>query len=181
MIRGLTVENGAVANIAKFNTVDDLFDGWQVAAEGVAIGDVDNGDGTFSKPQVEQTEAEQLAAAKQAARQRIDTAKLAAQEGGIDHVGHRWDTDSRSQALLTGAIVSVNAGIPLPGGFEWTSADDTDVPMDGPALVALGAAVMAHVNTRHAKARALKKQIDAVELTTTLEDAIAQIDAIVWE
>ena len=46
-MRGLIIKNGIVDNIAKF---DEIPEGWIEAPDGVAIGDIDNGDGTFSRP-----------------------------------------------------------------------------------------------------------------------------------
>lgn len=46
-MRGLICENEKVVNIAKFK---DLPEGWVKAPERAAIGDIDNGDGTFSAP-----------------------------------------------------------------------------------------------------------------------------------
>lgn len=48
-MRGLKVKNGIVENIAIF---DDIPNGWIVAPDGVGIGWTDNGDGTFSSPQL---------------------------------------------------------------------------------------------------------------------------------
>lgn len=54
MIRGMLIENGVVVNVAVFETVDDLFDGWVEVADRVNVGPgyIDNGDGTFSAPPV---------------------------------------------------------------------------------------------------------------------------------
>ena len=54
MIRGMTVKNGVVANIAEFKAEKDLFEGWQLAPKGVAIGDIDNGYGAFKPPEIEE-------------------------------------------------------------------------------------------------------------------------------
>lgn len=49
-MRGLTVENGKVDNIAIFK---ELPDGWIACPDGVGMGWTDNGDGTFSPPFVD--------------------------------------------------------------------------------------------------------------------------------
>ena len=48
---GLKIKNGVVDNAAVF---DELSDGWIEAPEGVGPGWIDNGDGTFSEPVIEQ-------------------------------------------------------------------------------------------------------------------------------
>lgn len=115
-------------------------------------------------------------------RVQITVARDAAINGGISHAGYDWDTDDVSRGYLTGAVVNINAGIPLPEGFSWTAADDSDVPMDASGLIALGAAVTLHVNTQHVKSRILKARIKAVGIPEggTIDDAAAALDLITW-
>lgn len=49
-MRGLFVKNGLVNNIAKFIDGVELPESWVEVPGGVAIGDIENGDGTFSRP-----------------------------------------------------------------------------------------------------------------------------------
>ena len=51
-MRGLQVKNGVVDNVAEFDSLNDLFNGWIEAPDGVGIGWTDAGDGTFSEPVV---------------------------------------------------------------------------------------------------------------------------------
>ena len=52
MVRAMIVINGAVENVAVFETEADIFDGWTVCPDGVGPGFTDNGDGTFSPPEI---------------------------------------------------------------------------------------------------------------------------------
>lgn len=46
----MTVTNGIVSNIAVFDQGADVPDGWLSVPDGVGIGYIDNGDGTYSDP-----------------------------------------------------------------------------------------------------------------------------------
>lgn len=61
MIKGALVENGVIVNIAKFENSDDIFDGWVSVEDSSAIGDIDNGDDTFSKPEPTEEELKRIA------------------------------------------------------------------------------------------------------------------------
>ena len=64
-MRGLIVVSGIVDNIAIFDTLPS---GWVIAPDGVGIGWIDNGDGTFSAPPVPAPTADELAAIERAWR-----------------------------------------------------------------------------------------------------------------
>lgn len=115
-------------------------------------------------------------------RQEITVARNIAIRSGVSYASYDWDTDDLSRGYLTGAITSINAGIPLPDGFTWTAADDSEVPMDAAGLIALGAAVTLHVNAQHVKSRQLKAQIEAVEIPEngTIDDALTDLELITW-
>jgi len=66
------------------------------------------------------------------------------------------------------------AGVPLPEGFTWRAADNSDHAFDVSDLVGLAAAMIAHGYAQHLKARALKAAIDAAQTA----EAVA---AVVWE
>ena len=65
---GMIVENGTVSNIAVFETDSIMPSGWKTAPDGVAIGDIENGDGTFSKPAYQDPTLEQIEKAERAWR-----------------------------------------------------------------------------------------------------------------
>ncbi len=56
---GLKIKNGVVVNAGVFDKVPS---GWIEAPDGVGIGWIDNGDGTFSAPPVPAPTADELAA-----------------------------------------------------------------------------------------------------------------------
>lgn len=111
--------------------------------------------------------------AKEIKRQEINEYRDAQQSGGVLHNGYMWDTDTKSRDLLTGAIAGFQAGVPMPVDFAWTTADNQDIPMDMTALVALGGAVLAHVNTHHAQARAKKTALELLTDETSVNNSIA--------
>lgn len=49
-MKGLIVKDGIVQNVAEFDTPDELFEGWQIAPEGVGIGWTEDEEGSFSPP-----------------------------------------------------------------------------------------------------------------------------------
>jgi len=111
--------------------------------------------------------------AKDAKRTRINAAALAAIDAGFEHDGHVFDSDARSQTNIIGTANAVGAGIPLPEGFTWRTKDNENVPMDGTAIIALGAALLQHVNTQYAISWQLKADIEAAKTPE-------ELDAIRW-
>lgn len=114
-----------------------------------------------------------LVEAKEAKRAQINAATLAAIDAGFEHEGHVFDSDARSQTNIIGTANAVGAGIPLPESFAWRTKANENVPMDGPGIIALGAALLQHVNAQYAVSWQLKADIEAA---TTPE----QLDAIRW-
>jgi hypothetical protein len=92
---------------------------------------------------------------------------------GFTYDGHTYDSDLISRTNIIGTAAGVNSGIALPAGFTWRTKDNQNVPMDGSGVIALGAALLVHVNTQYATSWALKAQVAAVENPPDL-------DPIVW-
>lgn len=103
----------------------------------------------------------------------ITAASLAAIEAGFEFAGHRYDSDLISRTNIIGTATGVQAGIALPEGFTWRTSDNQNVPMDGAGVIALGAALLQHVNQQYAVSWQLKAEIEAA---TTAED----VAAITW-
>lgn len=99
----------------------------------------------------------------------INGACLAAIDGGFEHDGHTYDSDERSKSNIIGTATGVTAGLPLPDGFTWRSHDNQNVPMDGPGVIALGAALLQHVSTQYAISWQLKAEIEAATTPEKLE------------
>ncbi|WP_157664832.1 DUF4376 domain-containing protein [Bordetella genomosp. 9] len=111
-----------------------------------------------------------LESVKQTQAERITEACLRAIDSGFDYGGHRYDSDLVSRTNIIGTATGVQAGIPLPAGFTWRTSDNENVPLDGPGVIALGAALLQHVNQQYALSWQLKAQIEAA---TTAEEVAA--------
>ena len=107
--------------------------------------------------------------AKAAKRTEITAACLTAIAAGFTYDGHAYDSDDQSRQNIIGTAAAVANGVALPTGFTWRTADNQDVPMDGPGVIALGAALLAHTQAQYSTSWALKAQIDAAQDNTTVE------------
>lgn len=92
---------------------------------------------------------------------------------GVVFNGYQFDSDTLSVQRLTAVAAAVGAGIPLPTGFTWRSAANVDVPMNGTAIIALLATMMAKADEIYKTSWAKKRQ---VEVATTE----AEVNAVVW-
>lgn len=115
------------------------------------------------------TAEDKLEQAKIDKQAEINAAALKAIDAGFEHDGHVYDSDSRSQTNIIGTANAVQSGIPLPEGFTWRTQANVDVPMDGPGIIALGAALLAHVNECYATSWALKAEVDTATSVSDLE------------
>jgi len=108
-----------------------------------------------------------------------DVARFANVDATIGGISHSWQADASSLALLNGAVSLAQAGGALPP--VWRTADNINVTIATLAdLVAIADAISTQTNNAYAKSWTLKGQIDAVTITTTEADAIAQVEAVVW-
>lgn len=80
--------------------------------------------------------------------------------GGLTFEGHRYDSDEAGRANVTAVIAAVSAGISLPANFTWRTANNLDVPMDAATLLALGAAMLEHVERCYRRSWVLKQAIE---------------------
>lgn len=90
---------------------------------------------------------------------RIKADREAAEFGGFEWNGMRFDSDMTSQMRIIGAtqlasIIGENFSI------TWTLADNTTVELNGEQMGQIGAALGLHVNGVHTKGRILRDQID---------------------
>lgn len=101
----------------------------------------------------------------------IKMARNEAEFGVFDWDGSRFDGDAVSQNRIRASVKSA-AG---DSGFftHWTLSDNTVRRLDVTDMAAVGAALDAHVDTQHARARSLRAQINA---TTSAE----QLENITW-
>ena len=115
-----------------------------------------------------------LQAARDAKCAQINAARDAAGNGGMQYGGYNWDSDEKSRVNLTGLLVSLQAGTPLPDGFTWRTADNIDVALTAAQFVEFGAAMLVHINAQYVKSWQLKALVETAA-------TVANVEAIVWE
>lgn len=95
----------------------------------------------------------------------------ARQEGGCATPLGRVNTDADSQRKIAGAalaaMVAASAGQPLP--IQWTMEDNRVVTHDGPAMLAMGMAVTAHLAACQDAGTAIRELIEAAEDQAALD------------
>ena len=107
-----------------------------------------------------------IAIAKAAKREQISAERDAACVAPVEALGHTWQADEGSQALLNKAITLAAAGLPLPN--VWRDLDNADLPITNIAqLLAIGRAMAATTQSAYTEAFARK---DALKSATTLEE-----------
>ncbi len=105
---------------------------------------------------------------KSAKWEEIKLAKDAAEFGGFDWNGSRFDSDAISQSRIQ---LYVQLAAMSPAFFiDWTLADNSVRTLDAAGMAAVGAALGAHVSAQHMLARGLRMQIDAATSSTQLEN-----------
>ena len=80
----------------------------------------------------------------------------------VNYGGHTWDADARSLQNLIAVIVGTGAGIPLPDGFVWRTADNSSVPVTPTDLLGIGAAVQARITEIYRESWRLKDEVIAI-------------------
>lgn len=81
------------------------------------------------------------------------------------------DSDDESRANVAGgalaALIAKTSGAPF--SVTWTMLDNSTVTLDSDAMISLGLAVLMHVDACHARARALRAEIEsAVDMAALL-------------
>ena len=105
----------------------------------------------------------------------IKAQRNAAEWGGFDTPFGRFDSDPNSQTKIIGTaqLASIALAQGAPFNVEWTLQDNTSVSLDATQMIAVGAALAAHVDAVHQRGRQLRAQIEAA---TTLAD----LEGISW-
>lgn len=111
---------------------------------------------------------EQRRAAKWAEMKR---AREAAEAAGFDTPWGRFDSDPISQTKIIGAaqLASIALAQGAPFNVEWTLQDNTSVSLDATQMIAVGAALAAHIDAVHQRGRQLRAQIEAATTFADLE------------
>ena len=86
----------------------------------------------------------------------------------VEYNGNSFDTDDRSRSNIMGVALQLQAGVALPGGFTWRSADNIDVPFSSDDVIALGLAIGAAVQAVYAWSWQIKAQIASADFDELL-------------
>ena len=128
------------------------------------------GDETSQEWQALHPPPDHIAEAKTAKRAQITTERDAACVAPVQALGHTWQADEGSQALLNKAVTLAVAALPLPE--VWRDIDNVDMPITNISqLLAIGGAMAAATQAAYTAAFARK---DALAAAETLEE-IAEI------
>lgn len=129
--------------------------------------------GTYLPEKVE-GDLESLKARKWA---EIKSARGAQEAAGftVEGVG-TFDSDADSRARIVGAVtaakIAQDAGQPYT--IAWTLADNSTADLDAAGIIAVGSALLAHIDAIHQRSRALREQIDAAQ-------TLQAIAAVHWD
>lgn len=96
---------------------------------------------------------------------------------GIVWNGHAFDTDIAGRANITSIVASISAGISLPEGFSWRTADNNNVVMTEQDVKDLAQVMVAHVNHAYVVSWTHKENLDALSDGTA--QAVAEYDITV--
>lgn len=102
--------------------------------------------------------------------ERVKVRRDKAINGGALTPSGRVDSDEVSRTNITGAVVGamLAQSNSMPFAIEWTLENNDFAVLDAAATIAMGVAVMGHVNDCHARARALRGAIEGAATVTDL-------------
>lgn len=107
--------------------------------------------------------------AKELKHNEIDILRNTHMHTPILYDGNTYDADESSRFNLVSIISAVQAGIPLPTGFTWRTADNQNVPHDSTTLIGLAAVMLVQVNTVYNASWVHKNAVDALSTTEEIE------------
>ncbi|MCG9081559.1 DUF4376 domain-containing protein [Laribacter hongkongensis] len=79
------------------------------------------------------------------------------ENSGIEHAGHRWDTNDASLQRINSVMLAGTNPLGI-----WTSADNVDVPMTLEDMQGLFAAIVTRGSAIHARQRQMKQEIEGM-------------------
>lgn len=89
-----------------------------------------------------------------------------------------FSSDAESKQNIDGAsqaaLMAVVGGAPF--SIDWSLHDDTVVTLDGTEMMAVGQALMAHINAAHIASRVINT---AIEAATTIEEIETQLALLI--
>jgi len=104
-----------------------------------------------------------------ALKERVNTIRLARLAQPMEFEGHWYDNTQQTVQNLTAVVAAVSAGISLPDGFCWRTADNENVPHDAASITRLAAAFLAYTQACYTHSWALKEAIDAADDPAKIE------------
>jgi hypothetical protein len=121
---------------------------------------------------VDAREVESVRAAKLA---EISEARLAAEYGGFEWDGSRFDSDPASQQRLLGALALAQFAnsVGEPFYIDWTLADNSSRSLTAEEMIAVGRALVAHTSAVHARSRTFKAAVAEAK-------TLSELDAVKW-
>lgn len=187
-MRALHVTDGVVDNVIVVD--DELPDGWAQAPVGVGIGWTDNGDGTFTDPSDTTTDEAKLAVAKFNKNQQLERASIQEATGnfGSSVLGspHTYSlAPERKLRLIELAIGSKrHEGDGTWKQRLWCTPEGHASPQllwhTAQQLQDLHDEVLDWLDDRQDHLDIRLDQVEAVEITTDLETALADVALVVW-
>lgn len=83
-------------------------------------------------------------------------------DGGAPTAFGVVDSDLMSRTNIAGAATAalIAKGAGQPFAVTWTMADNSEADLDADDIIAMGLAVVSHVNAAHVRARALRQEIE---------------------
>lgn len=111
-----------------------------------------------------------LPALQSAVWEQVKARRDAAIDGGATTPSGVVDSDALSRSNISGAVLAavIAQAAGAPFSMDWTLKDNSVVTLDAADMIAVGLAVMSHVNSAHAVARVLRATIEAATDVGTL-------------
>jgi len=138
-----------------------------------ALQDLPTGYGMVLLPEAEWSKewlAVSLEAAGTALWERVKVRRDAIIDGGASTPSGAVDSDELSRSNISGAALAalIAKGAGAPFSVTWTLLNNNPVTLNADAMIAVGLAVMSHVNACHDKARSLRTAIEGAADTAAL-------------
>lgn len=154
----------AFLNGNKVFKVEDTYSNIAIeCADNVTAGWLRTADG-FSPP------PDSLEFIKDRKNQEINTIRSVKLSEPVLYSGHYFDADKESSANLVAVVSAVSAGIPLPDGFTWRTANNDNVMLSVVDLISLAGTMLAVTNNIYFQSWAKKGE---VLYASTIEEVLA--------
>ena len=117
-----------------------------------------------------------LVSVKKAHKEKINSWRDSAEQGGFEYLGKVFDSDPVSCTRMMGSAITAQAALASGESFSitWTCQDNSQISLDAAQLIGLTVTLAEHSSRCHAKALELKSLVDSA-LT------VEEVSAITWE